>query len=148
MKKPFFLLLTFLSIACFSQEKSVIGIADSNPLELPFAVVEQMPIFQGCEGVKQEEILKCFKTKINQHIIKHFKYPEDARTQNIEGKVMVHFTINTVGEVENIQILGAHSILRQAARHIFEALPKMEPGIHKGEPVNVRFTMPLNFKLT
>lgn len=147
MKKTFFLLLYFLSITCFSQEKTVIEIADSNPLELPFAVVEQMPVFQGCESVKKDEVLKCFKIKINQHIVKHFKYPEDARTQNIEGKVMVNFTINTVGEVENIQVLGGHSILRGAARDIFKALPKMEPGIHKGEPVNVRFTMPINFKL-
>ena len=114
---------------------------------VPFAVIEEIPIFPGCEDVVKKERLDCFNDKMSEHIKTNFKYPSKAQKRNIQGRVSVQFVINKEGNVVDIAARGADPILQTAAKNIFLTLPKMKPGIQRGKPVNVRYVMPINFKL-
>ena len=48
-------------------------------IDVPFAVIEDVPIFPGCESVAKSQRRACFQDKINQHIRRNFRYPEIAQ---------------------------------------------------------------------
>lgn len=75
-------------------------------------------------------------------------YPEAARSNGITGKVHLKFVINKRGEVENVQITrGVDPLLDREAIRVIEGLPRWNPGTQRGKPVNVWFSMPINFQL-
>ena len=156
MKKSFFTFLFLVSLNSFSQERNElkeVTITTNDSLKgksldnVPLAVIEEIPIFPGCEDVVKKERLDCFNDKMSEHIKTNFKYPSKAQKRNIQGRVSVQFVINKEGNVVDVQTRGADPILQTEARRIFSLLPKMKPGIQRGKPVNVRYGMPLNFKL-
>ncbi len=115
-------------------------------IEVPFAVVESVPIFPGCKG-NNDELMSCFQAKMQAHITKHFKYPEVARDLGMQGKVFVVFVIDKKGEVTKIRTRGPDKSLEKEATRIFELLPKMTPGKQRGRPVNVPYSIPVVFKI-
>ena len=112
-------------------------------------ITEEDPIFPGCEDVDSKERKNCFTQKLSEHIQKNYNYPEKARKKKITGKVIVSFVINKEGEINSITTRGPINgkILEEEAKRIISLLPKMKPGAQKGEPVNVRYTIPINFNL-
>jgi protein TonB len=58
---------------------------DDDPV--PFAVIEDVPIYPGCENVAKSERRNCFQEQINKHINKNFRYPEIAQEMGIQGRV-------------------------------------------------------------
>ena len=148
MKKITLIILLLLPIFLFSQtDVPFPELENEDSKKLAFEVIEEIPIFPGCEGVERKESIDCFNEKINGHIKKNFHYPKKALRRKIQGKVYVTFTINKEGDVVNVETKGADPILQTEARRIFSLLPKMKPGIQRGKPVNVKYGMPLNFKL-
>lgn len=156
MKKIFFIFLFLVSLNSFSQEINElkeVTITTNDSLKgksldnVPFAVIEEIPVFPGCEDVVKKERLDCFNDKMSEHIKTNFKYPSKAQKRNIQGRVSVQFVIDKEGNVVDVQTRGADPILQTEARRIFSLLPKMKPGFQKGKPVNVRYAIPLNFKL-
>ncbi len=115
-------------------------------IEVPFAVVESVPIYPGCEGGNNNEIKDCFQKKIMEHVMKNFKYPDMAVELGIHGKVFVVFVIDKDGMVSNIRTRGPDKILEKEASRIVSLLPKMIPGKQRGRPVKVPFSLPINFK--
>lgn len=117
--------------------------------EMPFNVIDQIPVFTGCENVAKEASIKCFNEMIRQHIVEHFTYPKDAAKNNIEGRVSVQFTINKDGNVVDIKTRGPKGgqLLEDEGRRIVSLLPKFQPGIHKGKAVSVKYGLPITFKL-
>lgn len=101
-----------------------------------FFVVEEMPEFPG--GDKE----------LRKYIANNVEYPEEAQKNNIEGKVFVSFIVAKDGNVKdaNIERGVAPSIDKEALR-VINSLPKWTPGRQKGEVVNVKFTVPINFQL-
>ncbi|MEX0291523.1 MAG: TonB family protein [Flavobacteriaceae bacterium] len=120
-------------------------IVEATKNTIPFALVEEVPVFPGCEseGDKRD----CFIEKMMRHIQKHFNYPQEARDAGIEGRVNLLFTIDKNGFISNIKKRGPHELLEAEAERIIKRLPRMQAGIHKGEKVNVPFSIPLTFKL-
>lgn len=117
-------------------------------VDIPFALIEDVPVFPGCENVDDElQKRKCFQQKIQRHIAEHFRYPKKAQREKISGRVAIIFIIDKEGNVTNIRTRGPHEILEKEAVRIIKALPKMIPGKHKGRPVRVPFSIPLTFKL-
>ncbi len=115
-------------------------------IEVPFAVIEKVPQFPGCEG-NNAELKACFQQKMQEHLQKHFRYPDAAAELNIQGRVFVYFLIDKYGNVSKIQTRGPNKLLETEAERIIGLLPKMEPGKQRNKPVGVPYSIPINFKL-
>ena len=51
---------------------------DFDEVDVPFAVIEDVPIFPGCEKVAKSQRRQCFQEQINKHIRKNFRYPRNC----------------------------------------------------------------------
>lgn len=121
----------------------IMDIDDDDPI--PFAIIEEVPVFPGCEDAIDRR--ECFNVMIQKHILRNFRYPESAQEMGIQGKVTVMFTITKDGFIDNIRYRGPAEILEQEALRIVKKLPQMIPGKQRGSPVDVPFSIPINFKL-
>lgn len=110
-------------------------------------IVEEVPVFPGCEDLKESKKFKCFQEQIQKHIARNFLYPEEAVIDGTQGRVFVQFTIGKDGGVRTILTRGAAPILMQEAERIFSLLPKIKPGKINGLRVAVPITFPIIFKL-
>ena len=116
-------------------------------VDVPFAIIEDVPLFPGCERVKKSERRKCFQEKIQRHINKNFRYPEIAQEMGVQGRVYVQFVIDKDGSITGIRTRGPDKNLEKEANRIISRLPKMTPGKQRGRPVRVPFSIPINFRL-
>lgn len=119
------------------------------PDELPFAVIEDIPLFPGCETVPKAKRLDCFNEKMAAHISKHFSYPQNAADEGTQGRVQVQFVIDKQGNVTEVKMRGPKGgeLLEKEAQRIISKLPKFTPGKQRGKPVRVKYGVPINFKL-
>lgn len=123
-----------------------IEVADNDiPDEVSFIVIEDVPVFPGCEGADNKRA--CFQEMMQKHIRKNFRYPENAIDMNLQGKVNIVFTIQKDGSINDVKMRGPHKILETEAVRIISKLPKMTPGKQRGTPVKVPFAIPITFKL-
>lgn len=120
-------------------------ISTNNDESDPFALVDQPPIFPGCES--DDDKRGCFHESLREHIRKNFNYPEEAKKAGVQGRVNVMFTINEDGNIVNIRKRGPHKLLEDEAVRIIKLIPQLKPGIHKGKNVNVPFSIPITFKI-
>ena len=101
-----------------------------------FEVVEQKPQFPGGEAA----LLK--------YIAEHIRYPAMAQENNIQGRVVVKFVVTKTGSVGDVQVVRSKDKdLDKEAIRVVKSLPKFTPGKNNGHPVNVWYTLPINFKL-
>jgi protein TonB len=102
----------------------------------PFVVVEEMPMFPGGE------------TELLKFIQEHTQYPEVAKENNIQGKVIVRFCVTSKGGVDKVEILkSVDPELDKEAIRVVKTLPAFKPGKQGGKPVPVWFMVPINFTL-
>ena len=120
---------------------------EEEDVDVPFAVIEDVPIFPGCEGVAKSERRNCFQEKMNKHIRKNFRYPEIAQEMGIQGRVYVNFIISKDGSITNIRMRGPDKNLEKEAERIISKLPQMTPGKQRGRAVRVPFSIPITFRL-
>ena len=119
---------------------------DEEDISVPFAVIENVPIFPGCESAKSNDERKiCFQEKIQEHINKQFQYPAVALELGITGRVFVQFLIDSKGNVGSIRMRGPDKSLENEAHRIVATLPKMTPGKQRGKSVSVPYSIPINF---
>ena len=110
--------------------------ANDDP-EKVFQVVEVQPEFPG--GMK--EMMKYLQSNL--------KYPEAAKAAGAEGKAFVQFVVKADGSISDVQIMrstGNESLDAEALR-VVKAMPKWRPAMNKGEAVNVKFVLPIVYKL-
>jgi len=117
---------------------------DGNGL-VPFAFVDKVPVFPGCEDSDNKR--DCFNTMMQKHIGKNFSYPEEAQEKGIQGRVNVMFTIGEDGRIGNVRLRGPDKLLEDEAARIVSLLPQMKGGKHKGKEVKIPFSIPITFKL-
>lgn len=102
----------------------------------PFYVVEEMPMFPGGDA------------EIQKYIGDNVVYPEVAKENNIQGRVIVKFCVTPKGGVDQVSILkGVDPELDAEVVRVVKTLPKFKPGKQGGKPVPVWYTIPINFKL-
>ena len=134
-----------------TDEEEIIDIVEVEEVEedidVPFAVIEDVPIFPGCERVKKSERRTCFQEKMNHHIRKNFRYPEIAQEMGIQGRVYVQFVIAKDGNITGVRMRGPDKNLEKEAARIIGKLPRMTPGKQRGRPVRVPFSIPITFRL-
>ncbi|WP_185781851.1 energy transducer TonB [Croceivirga lutea] len=113
---------------------------------VPFAVIEHVPVFPGCEQLASEAEKKaCFNEKMQLHIQENFKYPATALELGITGRVFVQFQIDNKGYVKGIRTRGPDKLLETEAERIIALLPKMKPGVQRGTSVKVNYSIPISF---
>ncbi|MFS4455879.1 energy transducer TonB [Maribacter sp. 2304DJ31-5] len=139
-----------------SQEEEIMEVEDvvvdemEEDVDVPFAVIEDVPVFPGCEkekGKGASAMRACFNKMIQKHIGRNFRYPEIAQEMGVQGRVSVMFVIQKDGSIGNIRMRGPDKNLEKEAARIIGKLPKMTPGKQRGRPVRVPFSIPINFKL-
>ncbi|WP_276168036.1 energy transducer TonB [Zobellia alginiliquefaciens] len=134
-----------------SQEEEIIEVEDViveeevEDVDVPFAVIEDVPIFPGCESESDKRA--CFQKMMQKHIGKNFRYPEIAQEMGVQGRVSVMFTIQKDGSIGNVRMRGPDKNLEKEAARIISKLPKMTPGKQRGRAVRVPFSIPITFKL-
>ena len=116
-------------------------------IDVPFAVIEDVPVFPGCESVAKSQRRACFQDQMNKHIRKNFRYPDIAQEMGIQGRVYVNFIIAKDGSITNIRMRGPDKNLENEAARIIGRLPKMTPGKQRGRAVRVPFSIPITFRL-
>lgn len=127
------------------QELTTLNKKIFSAVEVPFAVIDEVPVFPGCEDAADQRA--CFNEKIQTHVRKHFRYPQAAQEAGIQGKVYVRFVVGKDGSITDIKKRGPNPILEAEVERIISKLPRMKPGKQGGEPVNVPFSLPVVFKL-
>ncbi|MCX2718182.1 energy transducer TonB [Lentiprolixibacter aurantiacus] len=121
---------------------------EEEEISVPFAVIENVPIFPGCESAKNNDERKlCFQEKIQEHVRKEFTYPQSALELGIKGRVFVQFEINSKGLISGIRTRGPDKLLEKEAARIIASLPKMKPGTQRGQAVKVPYSIPINFMI-
>ena len=116
-----------------------------DDVDVPFAEVEKVPVFPGCEDA--ENMRDCFQQQMQKHIGTNFNYPEEAIEKGIQGRVNIMFIIQKDGTIGNVRMRSPDKILEAEAARIISLLPKLVPGEHKGKKVRVPFSIPITFKL-
>ena len=116
-------------------------------VQVPFAVIEKVPVFPGCEGMSKQSSRACFQKKIQEHVASNFNYPQTALELGIQGRVSVIFIIDKTGYITGIRSRGPDKILQKEAERIISILPKMKPGQQRGKPVKVAYAVPIFFKI-
>ena len=102
----------------------------------PFIAVKEMPIFPGGDAALLE------------FIGKNIVYPEEAINNNIEGRVILKFVVESDGSVGRIQVLrSVDPLLDQEAKRVVGMLPRFKPGRQNGIPVPVYHSVPVTFRI-
>jgi len=121
-----------------------------EPVEnVPFAIVEDVPIFPGCEREKTNEARRdCMNSKINKFVRKKFNTGK-ADGLGLEGinNIRTLFVIDETGAIVDVKIQAPHPKLEKEARRVLGLLPDMTPGKQRNEPVKVQFALPIVFKV-
>jgi len=115
--------------------------------DIPFAVIEEVPIFPGCENLDKKHQKSCFQNKIVKHISKKFNYKTKDSLSSGLKKIYVVFKIDKDGVVKNIKARGPHPELEIEAKRVVELLPNMTPGKLRGKNVSVSYILPITFKV-
>lgn len=103
-----------------------------------YEVVENMPEFPN-GGM----------TALMKYLSDNIRYPEAAHKAGIQGRVTVQFVVGKDGSIGNVSILrGVNADLDAEAIRVISSMPKWKPGTQKGEPVKVKYTVPVMFRLT
>src|SRR5690606_6758885 len=117
--------------------------------DVPFAVIENVPIFPGCEGLNNNQERKdCMSKKVKEFIDRRFN--TDLGSQlGLSGvnRIIVVFKIDKNGTVTDVRARAPHPRLEQEAARVVNALPKMQPGKQRGKAVGVSYSLPIVFQV-
>ena len=125
-------LMAALGFLTANAQKTVV----SQKNEKVYDMVEQMPEYPG----GMPALIEFLKSNM--------KYPKDAETQKVEGKVLVLFVVETDGSISDVKVAKkVFPSLDAEAVRVVQAMPKWAPGKIKGRSVKVRYTLPIMFRL-
>jgi len=136
MKKIFTLYFALLTISAFCQNHEDATTNKSDSV-INYYVIEDKPEFPGGQD------------KMMEFISNNIKYPEKAKIDSITGKVFLSFVVKKDGSIGDVQVIrGVHPLLDAEAARVIKMMPNWKPGKQRGKNVNVKFLIPINFKLS
>ncbi len=118
--------------------------------DVPFAIIEEVPIYPGCEKEKRKKAKKdCLNRGIQKIVAKNFdaNLATDLGLSRGKIKIYVQFKITTSGSIEIIGARAPHSRLEKEAKRVVNLIPKMIPGKQRGKPANVTYMLPITFEI-
>jgi len=112
--------------------------------DVPFTIIEDVPVFPGCKGNKAE-LKKCFNKKMQRHFAKKFDsdLPNELGLSPGKKRLIMLFKIDRSGNIVDIRAKAPHPRLQKEAIRIIKLLPKMTPGRQRGKAVGVKYTLPM-----
>lgn len=128
------------------QEIEVASIEED--IEVPFSVIENVPVFPGCEKGSNAEKKACMSDRISKFVNKKFN-TELAGELGLSGRqrINVIFKISKTGEITGVRARAPHPGLEKEAARVINLLPKMQPGKQRGKPVTVPYSLPIIFQV-
>ena len=117
-------------------------------IEVPFAVIENVPIFPGCDKGNNAERRKCMSQKITKFVQRKFN-TDLAGDLGLSGRqrINVIFKIDKNGDVVGVRARAPHPRLEKEAARVINLLPKMKPGKQRGKAVIVPYSLPIIFQV-
>ena len=114
--------------------------------DVPFAIIEEAPIYPGCKGTKAEK-KQCFITKIKEHVGRKYNtgLAQELGLTKGKKKLYVQFKIDHKGNIVEIRARGPHKRLEREAVKVIELLPQMIPARQRNRAVGVRYVLPITF---
>lgn len=114
-----------------------VQVVEAEPEEQTiFEVVENMPDFPGGQAA------------LMQYLAKNIKYPTIAQENGTQGRVIVQFVVNKDGSIVDANVVrSVDPYLDKEALRVINTMPKWKPGMQRGKPVRVKFTVPVMFRL-
>lgn len=130
-----------------TQEPTAILVSEAD-VQVPINLVEEPPVFPGCENGTKEEKVKCFSDAVDEVVKKNFNN-DFAEELNLNGKyrITVSFVINKEGKIDEIVARGSHTKLAEEAVRVVELLPQMTPAKQRGFNVIVPYSFPITFQI-
>lgn len=116
---------------------------------VPFAVIENVPIYPGCESLSGNNAKKeCMSEKIQAFVQEKFN-TDLAGELGLQGRmrISVQFRIDKSGRVVDVKARAPHPQLEKEAVKVVGSLPKMIPGMQRGVPVGVLYALPILFEV-
>ena len=117
-------------------------------IEVPFSVIENVPIFPGCDKGNNAERRKCMSQKITKFVQRKFN-TDLAGDLGLSGRqrISVIFKIDKTGDVVGVRARAPHPRLVKEAQRVINLLPKMKPGKQRGKAVIVPYSLPIIFQV-
>ncbi len=119
-----------------------------------YVAAQEMPRFPVCESLDTTLAVKkeCANQQLLAFIYKNINYPAQAIQENLSGTVVVSFVVEKDGSITNPEVMkdiggGCGAEALRVVNIMPEVGLKWVPGKNKGEPVRVRFTLPVRFRL-
>ncbi|HLV14338.1 MAG TPA: energy transducer TonB [Xanthomarina sp.] len=137
-----------------NQEEEIIEVEEvfveevEEDVEVPFAVIENVPVFPGCESGNNEAKKACMNEKLSKFIANKFN-TDLAGDLGLSGiqRISVFFKIDKTGEIVDVKARAPHPRLEQEAIRVVGLLPKMQPGKQRGKAVRVPYFLPIKFQV-
>ena len=117
-------------------------------IEVPFSVIENVPIFPGCDKGNNAQRRKCMSQKITKFVQRKFN-TDLAGDLGLSGRqrISVIFKIDKNGDVVGVRARAPHPRLVKEATRVVNLLPKMKPGKQRGKAVVVPYSLPIIFQV-
>ena len=107
-----------------------------NNSDKAYDLVEEMPQYPGGVG------------KLMEYVSMNVRYPKEAESKSIQGRVVTTFVIEKDGSIEDAEVIkSVDPALDAEALRVVKAMPKWTPGKQEGKPIRVKYTMPITFAL-
>jgi len=126
-----------------------VPVEEEEIVDIPFAVIEDVPIYPGCETLPNNAAKKtCMSDKVMEFVQHNFN-SDLANELGLEGmqRISVMFKINKYGDVVDVKARAPHPQLEKEAIKVVNSLPKMTPGKQRGKPVGVLYSLPILFRV-
>lgn len=163
-------LIAGLSISSCQKTQDDAVVKGMKTAEIGLMEADQPPLFDNCDDdVSKKEMIDCFTRGVVKYVSENFEFPKKAKELGIEARLYVHFNITKDGEVEitgtdirpisNSELIEGDSntsdeevsqALEDAGEYaskIISSIPGLSPALKDGQPVAVRFTLPIMMKL-
>ncbi|HKJ48968.1 MAG TPA: M56 family metallopeptidase, partial [Christiangramia sp.] len=117
--------------------------------EVPFAIIDKVPAFQGCNELSGKARKDCTSEEISFFVNKNFD-TSLGKKLGLSGinRVIVQFRIDETGNIQDIKARAPHADLEKEAKRVIASIPTMIPGEQNGKPVSVMYSLPIAFKVS
>ncbi|UAM96983.1 energy transducer TonB [Polaribacter litorisediminis] len=125
--------------------EEIVEVAEAEEVieDVSFMIIEDVPVFPGCKGNK-EELKACFSAMVQKHFSRKFDadLPNELGLSPGRKRVFIGFKIDRTGKIVNIQARAPHPKIKSEVLKVMSQLPTMKPGRQRGKPVGVKYSIP------